>query len=57
MKSKIDITLDYYNNKRQEILETVNSKKDLSADQIIYFGREMEILEFKITALEVAKEN
>lgn len=57
MKDKIEIALEYYNNKRQDILEKVNSKNNLSADQIIHYGKEMEILEFKITALEVAKEN
>jgi hypothetical protein len=35
----------------------VNSSKDLTIEQIIEFGEELSILEYKITALEVAKES
>ncbi|WP_162874890.1 hypothetical protein [Olleya sp. ITB9] len=57
MNDKIEIALKYYNQQRQSILDTVNGNSSLTADQIIHFGEEMSILEYKITALEVAKEN
>ncbi|WP_198520005.1 hypothetical protein [Olleya sp. Bg11-27] len=57
MEDKIESTLAYYNQKRKGILEAVNSSSHLTAEQIIDYGEEMSILEYKITALEVAKEN
>lgn len=57
MDDKIDIAIAYYTKKGEEILKTVNSKSDLTADEIISFGEEMAIIEYKLTALEVAKEN
>ena len=57
MANKIDKTLDYYAIKKKQIHDFVNNKSDLTAEQIIEFGEELAILEFKITALEVAKEN
>ena len=54
---KIDRTIDYYIIKRQNILDYVNKRDDLTPDQIIELGAEMEILESKLTALEIAKEN
>ena len=57
MEDKIDKTLDYYCYKRKELLNFVNSNNNLTADQIIENGEELEILEYKITALEIAKEN
>ena len=56
-EDKIQNTLKYYCHKRQEILNIVNSSDHLNADQIIQFGEEMAVLEYKITALEIAKEN
>jgi hypothetical protein len=56
-EDKIENTLKYYCHKRQEILDFINSHDDLTADQIIQFGEEMAVLEYKITALEIAKEN
>lgn len=56
-KNKIEITLEYYNKKSEEILKIVNSRNNLTADEIIDFGEELAILEYKMTALEVAKEN
>ncbi len=35
----------------------VNSSNKLTAEEIIESGEEMTILEYKITALEIAKEN
>ena len=57
MKRKINKTLDYYFIKRKEISDIVNSSNNLTADQIIHYGEEMAILEYKITALQVAQEN
>lgn len=57
MEDKIESTLAYYNQKRKGILEAVNASSNLTAEQIIDYGEEMSILEYKITALEVAKEN
>lgn len=57
MVDKIDKTIEYYCQKRQEILDVVNLKSRLTPDEIIHYGEEMAILEYKITALEIAKEN
>lgn len=57
MEDKIEIAIQYYNQKMQEILDVVNKSTNLSAEQIISYGEEMTILEYKMTALEVAKEN
>jgi hypothetical protein len=57
IKTKIDKALDYYNFKSRQIRDFVNSSKDLTVEQIIEFGEELAILEYKITALEVAKES
>jgi hypothetical protein len=54
---KIDMALEYYAKKGQEILDTVNRRKDLTAEDLMHFGEEMAIIEYKMTALEVAKEN
>ncbi|WP_296315926.1 hypothetical protein [Winogradskyella sp. UBA3174] len=57
MADKIEVAIDYYTKQGKEILEIVNSKTDLTADEIIHYGEEMAIIEYKLTALEVAKEN
>jgi hypothetical protein len=57
MNRKINKTLEYYYTKRKEISDFVNFHNNLTPDQIIYYGEEMAILEYKITALEIAKEN
>ncbi len=57
MENKIDKTIDYYCHKRKEILKAVNSNNNLTPDEIIENGEEMAKLEYKITALQVAKEN
>jgi len=57
MENKIEITIDYYTKKGLEILDAVNSSKNLTADQIIQYGEEMAVIEYKLTALEVVKEN
>lgn len=57
MDDKIEITIAYYTKKGQEILNAVNSNNNLTADELINYGEEMAIIEYKLTALEVAKEN
>jgi len=57
MEDKISIAIKYYYYKRKKILEFVNGDTDLTPDQIIENGEELAILEYKITALQVAKEN
>jgi len=57
MNEKIDIAIAYYTKKGEEILEAVNSNSNLTADEIIHYGEEMSVIEYKLTALEVAKEN
>ncbi|WP_170309897.1 hypothetical protein [Seonamhaeicola maritimus] len=55
MDDKIDETLQYYFVKRKDILDLVNRSNNLSAEEIIEYGEEMAILEYKITALQIAK--
>ncbi|WP_439129817.1 hypothetical protein [Polaribacter sp.] len=57
MITKIEKALEYYNFKSKEILNYINTNNNLSVDDIIEKGNELSILEYKITALEVAKEN
>ena len=57
MKNKIDKTIEYYIFKSKEILNFVNENTNLTTDKIIECGEELAVLEYKITALEVAKEN
>ena len=57
MDEKIDKAINYYNVKSKEILDYINSNNDLTAEQIIQSAEELSILEYKLTALEVAKEN
>ena len=57
MKGKIEKAIEYYFFKSNELKEFVNSNNNLSIEKIIECGEELAILEHKITALEVAKEN
>ncbi len=57
MHVKIDKAIEYYTFKSNELLTFVNSNQNLTIDKIIECGEELAILEHKITALEVAKEN
>ena len=54
---KIDKTIAYYNTKISAVLDFVNSSDNLTAEDVIEKGEELSILEYKLTALEVAKEN
>ena len=57
MEDKIDKTIEYYKIKEQQILNAVNSSNNLTADDIMHYGKEISIVMYKITALEIAKEN
>ena len=57
MDEKIDKAINYYTVKSEEILNYINSNNSLTAEQIIQKAEELSALEFKLTALEVAKEN
>tara|TARA_B110000091_G_C13432701_1_gene316731 strand:- start:281 stop:454 length:174 start_codon:yes stop_codon:yes gene_type:complete len=57
MKNKIDKAIEYYTFKSKEILDFINLNKNLTVEKIIESGDELSALEYKITALEVAKEN
>ena len=57
MNDKINLAIDYYNVKKKEMMDLVNNNKNLTPDQVISIGTKLSVLEYKITALEVAKEN
>ena len=57
MDTKINNAIAYYEVKQREILKAVNSSSALTVEDIIHYGEEMAIIEYKITALEVAKES
>lgn len=57
LEDKIEKALEYYIFKSKQMKDFVNSSKDLTVEQIIEFGEELAVLEYKITALEVAKES
>ncbi|WP_431156960.1 hypothetical protein [Winogradskyella poriferorum] len=57
MDNKIDIAIEYYTSKGQKILDKVNKSDNVSADELIQLGEEMAIIEYKLTALEIAKTN
>lgn len=53
--NSIENAILYYSKKGKAIIDTVNSKTDLTADELIQYGEEMAIIEYKLTALEVAR--
>ncbi|KGL59216.1 hypothetical protein SAMN04487762_2787 [Polaribacter sp. Hel1_33_78] len=57
LENKIEKALEYYTFKSKEMRDFVNSSKDLTVEQIVEFGEELAVLEYKITALEVAIES
>ena len=57
MEDKIGSALEYYNIKRQGILDFINSNSNLTSDVVIEKGEELAVLEYKLTALQVALEN
>jgi|TARA_B110000240_G_C13470539_1_gene440743 hypothetical protein len=54
---KIEETLSYYTFKSMETLNYINSNTNLTVEEIIEKAEELSALEYKITALEAAKEN
>ena len=57
MEDKIETAITYYTFQSNKILKKVNSRSNLTANQIISYGEKLSVLEYKITALEVAKES
>ncbi|MDY2586401.1 hypothetical protein [Winogradskyella aquimaris] len=57
MSRKINTAIEYYTKQGQEILKKVNANTNITADELIKYGEEMAIIEYKLTALEVAKES
>lgn len=57
MVDKINEALKYYNYKKDGIMNFVNGKDNLTVEEIIENAEELSILEYKITALQVALEN
>ncbi|WP_170180971.1 hypothetical protein [Hyunsoonleella aestuarii] len=57
MKDQITEALKYYCYKRKGILDYINNNNDLTVEDIIENAEELSILEYKITALQVAQEN
>ena len=57
LEKKKKKALEYYTFKSKEMRDFVNSSKDLTVEQIVEFGEELAVLEYKITALEVAIES
>ena len=55
MNNKIEKAINYYTIKSNEIIEHINSSNKLTAEEIIQGAEELAILEYKLTALEVAK--
>lgn len=53
----VNKAIAYYTDQRNKVVEKINTSNSLSADMIIQYGEELAILEYKLTALEVAKEN
>jgi hypothetical protein len=57
IEDKIEETLSYYTFKSMETLNYINSNTNLTVEEIIENAQELSALEYKITALEAAKEN
>lgn len=53
--NNLENAISYYSEKGKDILDKVNSKTNLTADELIEYGEEMAIIEYKLTALEVAR--
>jgi hypothetical protein len=57
MDEKIDRAIEFYNERKVEILDFINKHNDLNTYLIISRAKELEDIESKIAALEVAKAN
>jgi len=56
-KDKIKKTIEYYSLQMNSIVNFINTNNNLTAEQIIHNGELLAVLDYKLTALEVAKEN
>ena len=56
-KDKIDKTIEYYSLQMNSIVNFINTNNNLTVEQIIHNGELLAVLDYKLTALEVAKEN
>ena len=54
---KIDKAIEYYTIKINTIVNFMNTNTNLTVEEIINNGEQLAVLEYKLTALEVAKEN
>lgn len=54
MKKHIDKVLEYYRFKNRKIINYINNSNNLTECEIIQKGKELEELEYKMTALEIA---
>lgn len=50
----ITTVIKYYTARSKRMLKIINQNDYFTVDQIIEIGKELEILEYKITALEIA---
>lgn len=56
-KDKIEKAIEYYNIKINKTVNFINSGNNLTVEKIIDSGKQLSILEYKLIALEVAREN
>jgi len=57
MEDKINTALEYYFIKIKGIQDFINTRSDLTVEEIIENGEALAVLEYKITALQVALQN
>ena len=53
----IEKTIAYYKAQSEKIISDVNQSTTLTADEIIEYGEKLAVLEYKLTALEIALTN
>lgn len=56
-EDKIDKAIEYYKVKINGIVDFINNNTNLTIEEIIERGEQLTVLDYKLTALEVAKEN
>ncbi|GAA4966892.1 hypothetical protein [Algibacter aquimarinus] len=56
-EDKIDKAIEYYKVKINGIVDFINNNTSLTIEEIIERGEQLTVLDYKLTALEVAKEN
>ncbi|MCF7566862.1 hypothetical protein L3X37_00590 [Sabulilitoribacter arenilitoris] len=57
MDNKINEAINYYSYQKESLIKYINENNNLKVEEIIEKAEELSILEYKITALEVALEN